>query len=240
MQPNCNSVRQIGIRLSERLIVLRQMPAAHTVELIGMEQNYSDKDTERVRMQQSSAGLPTQQLGELPPGSYEPQSSMQLPPQYAGAAAVRPSRNNMGAIALIGVGLFLLLGQMLQGQLEIEGGMVLFTIASCFLFFAFWKRIYGLLIPGSILAGLSVGVTFADLTNGVSVLWGLALGFLSILVVGRSLFGVRSNWPIFPAIPLFAIGVIVAVASLPGFLGLGMIWLPLGLIGAGLFLGWKR
>jgi hypothetical protein len=25
-----------------------------------------------------------------------------------------------------------------------------------------------------------VGVTFADITNGVSVLWGLALGFLAI------------------------------------------------------------
>jgi uncharacterized membrane protein len=138
------------------------------------------------------------------------------------------------------VGIVLLLGQMLRGQLEIEGGMVLFTIASCFLFFSFWKRIYGLLIPGCILAGLSIGVTFADLTDGVSVMWGLSLGFLSILLLGRSLFGVRNSWPIYPAIPLFAVGIIGAIANAPAFLGAGLIWLPLALIGAGLCLGWGR
>lgn len=129
---------------------------------------------------------------------------------------------------------------MIPGSGEITGGLVLLTIASCFLFFAFWQRIYGLLIPGSILAGLSIGVSLATLTNGVSVLWGLALGFLSILVVGRALFNVQSPWPAIPAVILFGVGVIVAFASLPTFFGLSLVWLPLLLIGAGLFLGWGR
>jgi hypothetical protein len=117
---------------------------------------------------------------------------------------------------------------------------VLLTIASCFLFFSFWRRIYGLLIPGAILAGLSVGVTFADITDGVSVLWGLAFGFLAIYFVGRALFGVRNQWPIYPAVPLFGVGVIVAVSNLPGFLAGGLVWLPLLLIALGLYLGWGR
>lgn len=202
-----------------------------------METNYTEQETERARAAEregGSAGMATQNLGQLPT-SYAspsaPQSTMTAP---------RPGKNNLPALALVGLGIVLLLGQMLRGQLEIEGGMVLFTIASCFLFFSFWKRIYGLLIPGCILAGLSVGVTFADLTNGVSVMWGLSLGFLSILLLGRSLFGVRNSWPIFPAIPLFGVGTIIAVANAPAFLGAGLIWLPLALIGAGLFLGWGR
>jgi uncharacterized membrane protein len=149
-------------------------------------------------------------------------------------------RNNLLALALIAGGALMLFGYLPNSRMEIEGGLILLTIASCFLFFAFWKRIYGLLIPGSILAGLSVGVTFADITNGVSVLWGLALGFLMILFLGRALFNQRSNWPVFPAVPLFAVGVIVAVASLPSILGIGVMWLPLLLIGAGLYLGWGR
>src|SRR5436309_1072062 len=129
-----------------------------------MSSHYTEQDTERARQaQQSSAGLTTQQLSNMP----------------ASAAPV-PRRNNLAAFALM--------------QFEFEGGMVLLTIASCFLFFSFWKRIYGLMIPGAILAGLSVGVTFADVTDGVSVLWGLALGFLSIFFLGRALFSQHSAW----------------------------------------------
>jgi hypothetical protein len=207
-----------------------------------MQTNYSEQETERVRAAErdvNSAGMETQNLGQLPPSyaqSFAPQSTA---PQST-LAAPFPGKNNLPALALVGFGIVLLLGQMLRGQLEIEGGMVLFTVASCLLFFSFWKRIYGLLIPGCILAGLSIGVTFADLTDGVSVMWGLSLGFLSILLLGRSLFGVRNSWPIYPAIPLFGVGVIIAAANAPAFLGAGLIWLPLALIGAGLFLGWGR
>lgn len=189
---------------------------------------YTEEDTERVRQleRDSSAGISTQPLGALP---------ITVPATQVGRAAPR-----FAGLALIVMGLFVFLMQMLGDRVDIEGGMVLFTIASCFLFFAFWKRIYGLLIPGAILAGIGMGVPFADLTDGVSVLWGLALGFLSILALGRSMFGVHTSWPIFPAIPLFAVGVLVLASNLPGFLAGGLIILPMLLIAAGLFLGFRR
>jgi len=191
---------------------------------------YSEQETERVRQAEgTSAGMPTQSLGPAPV----------VGPAMAPTRGVG-DRNNLLALALIAGGALMLFGYLPNSRLEIEGGLILLTIASCFLFFAFWKRIYGLLIPGSILAGLSLGVTFADITNGVSVLWGLALGFMTILFVGRALFNQHSNWPVFPAVPLFAVGVIVAVANLPSVLGIGVMWLPLLLIGAGLYLGWGR
>jgi len=189
--------------------------------------NYTDQDTERVRQaERSSAGTQTQNLGPLP--------------AHLAPAPAAGGRNNLAALVMVAIGALMLLGQLPNSRIEMTGGMVLLTIASCFLFFAFWKRIYGLLIPGCILAGLSVGVTFAHLTNGVSVLWGLALGFLALPLVSRTLFKVDSSWAVYPAVPLFAVGIIVAVAKLPGLLAGGLIWLPLLLIGAGLYLGWGR
>jgi hypothetical protein len=191
-----------------------------------MGPNYTEQDTERARQAEaSSAGLATQQLTTPAPNRVP---------------ALARGRNNLPALALIGFGLVLFLGKLLPDRGALTGGMVLLTIASCFLFFAFWKRIYGLLIPGAILGGLSLGVPFADLTNGVSVLWGLALGFLSIMLLGRVLFNQHSNWPVIPAVILFAIGTIAAIANAPAILAGGLVWLPLLLIGAGLFLGWGR
>lgn len=194
-----------------------------------MQRDYTEYDTERVRRaEQASAGVPTRQLASLP--SADPSA-----PQ----PSVR-SNNNTAALALIAVGIAMLLSQIVPLQVEFGAGMILLTIASCFLFFSFWKRIYGLLIPGAILAGLSFGVAFAAMTSGVSVLWGLASGFLAIQVLGRKLFRISNNWPVYVAVPLFAVGGIVAVANLPSFFAASLIWLPLVLVGAGLYLGWGR
>ena len=193
-----------------------------------MTGSYTEQDTEQARLaERSSAGLPTQNLAPAP--------------QVAAVPSLRGAgRNNLAALALIVLGVIMILGRFAPLRLELEGGMVLLTIASCFLFFSFWRRIYGLLIPGSILAGLSLGVTFADVTDGASVLWGLALGFLGILFIGRALFNQRSNWPVYPAVPLFAVGVIVLASNLPVLFAGGLVWLPLLLVGAGLYLGWGR
>ena len=191
-----------------------------------MPSDYSEQDTERARQaERSSAGQPTREFGG---------------PSPAGLARRAGGTNNLAALALIAVGVIMLLGRIAPLRFEFQGGMVLLTIASCFLFFSFWKRIYGLMIPGAILAGLSVGVTFADVTHGVSVLWGLALGFLSIFFLGRALFKQSSAWPVIPAVILFAIGVIVAAANLPWLFAGSLVWLPIALIGAGLYLGWGR
>lgn len=196
-----------------------------------MSDQYSEQDTERVRQaERSSAGLETQQLRMPAGGGYAATT----------AAPSTPDRGGLIGLALVGLGVLWLLSRFTAGALEIEAGMILLTIGSVFFFFGLWRRIYGLIIPASMLTGLSVGVTFADVTNGVSVLWGLALGFLTIYSLGVALFKVRSPWPMIPAVILFAVGTIVAVGSLPGALGIGMIWLPLLLIGAGLYLGWMR
>jgi len=190
-----------------------------------MSSHYTEQDTERARQaEQSSAGISTQQL------AY---------PSVAGAATAA-GRNNIPALALIVIGVLMLLARVAPLRLNFEAGMILLTIASCFLFFSFWKRIYGLMIPGAIMAGLSVGVTFVDVTDGVSVLWGLALGFLSIFFLGRALFNQSSAWPVIPAVIMFAIGTIIAAANLPGLFVGGLVWMPLLLVGAGLYLGWGR
>ncbi|HMP42838.1 MAG TPA: hypothetical protein PKA05_20835 [Roseiflexaceae bacterium] len=192
--------------------------------------NYTDEDTARIReAERTSAGLQTQQLAE---------PIAALPQELPADTRIYP-RENLAALALIGLGVLWLLNQF-ASQLNLTGGIVLLTIASCFYFFSFWQRIYGLLIPASILAGLSVGVTFASITGGASVLWGLALGFMTVILLGRALFGVRNNWPIFPAVALFAVGVIVIASQLTGLLAGSVLIFPLLLIVLGLVLGFYK
>ncbi len=150
------------------------------------------------------------------------------------------NNRNMIAIGLIAIGLLAWLGRFGLDSGAMTAGMILLTISSVFLFFAFWKRIYGLLIPGAIVMGLAFGVPLADPTNGLSILWGLSVGFFAILGLGRTLFNVQSPWAIFPAVILFGVGMIIAFASLPALLGAGFVWLPLLLVAAGLYLGWGR
>lgn len=192
-----------------------------------MHTRVEEQDPEAAwRSDSTSAGLQTQRLS----------------PPTVGGDAGRPvsSRNNLIGLALIVLGLLLPIGRLLPDPGALTAGMILFTIASLFLFVAFWRRIYAMLIPGSLLVGLSFGVPLADLTSGISVLWGLAAGFLGILFLGQMLFNRRSRWPVIPAIPLFLVGVIVAIAQLPTFLAGSLMVFPLLLIGAGLFLGARR
>jgi hypothetical protein len=210
--------------------------------------NEHDRDPEAPwRNAESSAGTQTQYFSGAP-GALTP-------------AARR--RNNLIAFALLGVGILMLIARLTPWRgrprmmetapgmgsldllpsvpaIDVVPGMILFTIASVFLFFAFWRRMYPLIIPGFILTGLSVGVTLVDLTGGVSVLWGLALGFLAIYLVGRALWRMDAPWPLIPGSILFAVGIIVAMTQLGPFFAASLAWLPLVLIGAGIYLGWMR
>lgn len=193
-----------------------------------MNTGYTEQDTEQARQfERSSAGQPTQNL-------THPSASANM------TAAGGQRRNNLVALSILAIGVLALLGRFTAVGDEAVASMVLLSIGACFLFFAFWKRIYALTIPGCILAGLSIGAAFVDLTNGASIMLGLAMGFMAILIIGRSLFAIRSNWPVYPAIPLFAVGVGVAASSLPSIFTGGLVWLPLLLIGLGLYLGWGR
>lgn len=203
-----------------------------------MKSEYSDYDTERVRKAEySSEGQQTQQLHHSEPiQGYAPVGHTTLPQ----APTNNPTNhNNLLALVLIVIGATLFFRNLLPSEGEVTAGLILFTIASPFLFFAFWKHIYGLLIPGSILAGLSIGVTFASLTNGASILFGLALGFATIFFTGNIWFQIKNPWPLIPASILFAVGSIITIASVP-FLGGIFVIFPMLLIVAGLYLGWRN
>lgn len=187
----------------------------------------------------SSAGLKTQRLAQQhTPASFQEHQAAPAPASSTSGATGAGASNNRLALALIGIGALLLFGAAAPGGGAMAAGMVLLTLASCFLFFSFWKQLYGLLIPGCIVGGLGLGVAFAPVTGGAAIFWGLALGFLAILLVGRRMFNKQSQWPVYPAIPLFAVGVMLALLQLPGILAGSLIWLPLLLIGLGLYLGW--
>ncbi|RRR78146.1 MAG: hypothetical protein EI684_00635 [Candidatus Viridilinea halotolerans] len=186
-----------------------------------MSNHYTEQDTERARWaERSSAGMETQQLG-----------------RPAASQALRSPRTGL---FLVGLGALMLVGQLFNATLNLGDGMVLFTIGAVFFFFGFWRQIYGLIIPASILTGLSLGVTLEPLAGDTAVLWGLALGFLSIFGLGRTMFQRQSIWPVIPAVILFAVGMLEALSSLPIFLGAGMVWLPMLLIAAGVYLGSLR
>jgi hypothetical protein len=197
-----------------------------------MAQQYTEQDTERARVaEHSSAGLHTQQLQAQP---------------------YRNERNTQIAWVLLILGAFMLFARLSGGladgigsvflplHLNIEGGVFFSIIASVFLFFAFWKRIYGLLIPGSILGGFALGVTFADFLGGAPFFWGLSMGFFGLLCIGQLLFQVRHIWPAIPGVILLALGTLVAATQLPAILGSFALIVPALLIAAGLYLGWAR
>jgi hypothetical protein len=197
-----------------------------------MNSNYSDDDTARVRQaEHSSAGQQTVNLGA---------QLTSIANQDHVLAAPTARGNNLLGWLLVAVGVLLLLSNVLWQALNIEIGIILLTIASCFLFFSFWKRIYGLFIPGAIISGLAIGLTFEPIASAASILWGIALGFLAILFVGRNLFKENSDWAVFPAVPLFAVGFMLFVLNGIPLLGAGVIWAPMLLIGLGLYLGWGR
>lgn len=203
-------------------------------------QPYTEHDTERARqIEAAQANYPIYPTNQQTPSNKLLQ---QLTTQ-------RDSRG-IAAIALIVFGVLWFLARVMGGNsLALDFGidtdafipsMILFTIASCFFFFAFAKRLFGLFIPASILTGLAVGIPFANLTNGMSVVWGLALGFGAIGLLGKPMFGTNGFWGFIPASILFVVGTIIAIATLPGLLSIGMVWVPIMLIGAGLYLGWGR
>lgn len=204
-----------------------------------MQTQYSEQDTERARAaERSSAGRATQQLAGAS--------------GYSLSAAPAQRRSRGAAVALIILGALLMLGRgtgMLSdgmqplldaAGIDLTAGLFFLTVASCFLFFAFWKRVYGLMIPGCIIAGFAAGVTFVGMLGGAPFFWGLALGFLAIFVLGRRLFNRRSSWPLIPGVILLAFGALIAASSLPGLAAGSMLIVPLLLIAAGLYLGFGR
>ena len=158
-----------------------------------------------------------------------------------------PARNRYaGGIVLILLGLFLLVGQLTSWNISWLG---LAGLAAIFLVWGLVVRTFGLIVPGSILAGIAFGVALNDSvfpafvdekSGGLFLLafssgWGL-MALLSIFTNG----GFRW-WPLIPG----GILALVGLALMAGPQGLfflsymNLLW-PLLLIGLGIFLLLRR
>lgn len=116
------------------------------------------------------------------------------------------SRRMSAGLILIAIGLGLYLIDRVEG---IGEEAVLLIIGSAFLIAYFVRRNYGLLIPGCILLGLSLGSVGENsfLAFGESHLLGLGFGFIAIFVIARLHEGKSHWWPLIPG----AVMLIVAI-----------------------------
>jgi hypothetical protein len=157
-----------------------------------------------------------------------------------------PARNRyVGGMILILVGVFLLVGQLTGWNISWLG---VAGLAAIFLVWGLIVRTFGLLIPGSILAGIALGlaltVSYFPIdgvqSSGIFLLsfaagWGL-MALLSVFTEG----GFRW-WPLIPG----GILALVGSAMLAGPNGLlllsyaNYLW-PLALIGLGIFILLRR
>jgi hypothetical protein len=149
----------------------------------------------------------------------------------------RPDRT--GAILLIALGIFFLLAQLLE-----LGWLMLPAQGAGFLLAGVLRREAGWLIPGGILAGISLGIVLTegplpiavgDQASGGVFMLSFALGWFSIAILSKLFTDETQWWPLIPA----GIMTLIGGAVLAGELGervldlFGYIW-PLGLIAAGL------
>lgn len=103
--------------------------------------------------------------------------------------------------------------------LERTGGspdhLFLILVGGVFAAGYFYKKAFGLLIPGGILIGLGSGLAYDDLysrsfVDGESAVFGLGVGFLLIYVVSLLYERVHRWWPLIP-------GGFLVIAGLPDF-----------------------
>ena len=148
-------------------------------------------------------------------------------------------------VVVIGIGVFLLLGQLVPDV----GRWIPLLIGLIFLAVFIVRREYGFLVPGCIISGVGVGVLLEgavdDQWSGAVVLLSIAGGFIAIWAVSTLLrLGDRAWphgmgqeaagalwWPLIPGGILALIGVIVL--SEEGFESDLLRWWPLLIIGAG-------
>jgi hypothetical protein len=137
----------------------------------------------------------------------------------------------VGGLILAGIGLFLLFAQLVPQA----GTWIPLLIGLIFLGAFIVRREYGLLVAGSIISGVGLGVVLssdvAGELSGAVLMLSIAAGFLAIWVVA-SLLRLPGNhwWPFIPGGILAFIGAIqLADADVGGVLR----WWPLLLIGIG-------
>jgi hypothetical protein len=155
----------------------------------------------------------------------------------------RPDRT--GAILLIVLGVFFLLAQLLE-----FGWLILPALSAGFLLAGVLRREAGWLIPGGILAGISLGIFLIEgplpivadeQARGGVFMMSFAVGWFSIAILSKLFTDETQWWPLIPG----GIMALIGGAVLAGELGqqaldmLGYVW-PVGLIAAGLYIIRRR
>ena len=188
------------------------------------------------------AGQPHPPAG--PPPAYQPPPTGAAAgpppapdPQEAPAPVGAPIRDRgalVAGIVVVGIGLFLLLAQIVPDT----GTWIPLIVGLVFLAAALYRREYGFLVPGGIISGVGVGVllqaTLDEPWDGVIILLSIAAGFASIWVLGQ-LLRLPDNhpWPFIPAgIIALVAGVQLADADVDGVLR----WWPLIIIALGVLI----
>ncbi len=137
----------------------------------------------------------------------------------------------IGAVLiLLGIGLLAL-----QRSEGLGDAFALFLIGGLFVAGYFYRRSYGLLIPGCILLGLGLGAVGESTFPGVSDFsqLGLGAGFVAIYLLDRAFRGTTHWWPLIPGGILLLTGLATLSEDLGRVVEVG--W-PLLLVLAGLLL----
>ncbi len=126
-----------------------------------------------------------------------------------------------GGILLILAGLFMLLGQFIH--FEIAGGIFLTVLGLFFILWGASKRQAGLLVPGGILCGLSLGVILVEDVELISaqysdavILISLGLGFVLITLLTQIFTTNKYWWALIVGGILSAVGSVLLISTLPG------------------------
>jgi hypothetical protein len=161
-----------------------------------------------------------------------------------------------GGILLVLGGLFLLFQQSVE--FEMSGGVFFGALALFFILWGATTRNIGLLIPGGILSGMSVGVFLIEDSTGLipdhyagsTFLFSLALGFVLITVLGLIFTNAKAWWSLIVAgiVGLVATGVAILEAPEASalkpvaeavFNSLNYLW-PVVMVGLGLWIIFRR
>lgn len=126
---------------------------------------------------------------------------------------------SIGGVMLILLGIFFLLQNLVK--IPLPGSI---TIGAMGLFFILWgalERVSGLLIPGGILSGLSIGIALAEsnllpeYAKGGVILIGLGAGFALISVSSALFTSERHRWALIVAAALGLFGGLIVLAGSP-------------------------
>lgn len=156
-----------------------------------------------------------------------------------------------GGILLVIAGLFFLVQQFVE--IEISGGLFLGVLGLFFILWGAYSRKAGLLIPGGILSGLSLGVflvedipgLISEYAEGGVVVLTLGLGFVLITLLSHIFSDEKAWWASIVGGFLFLVGTGIMIIEAPNqnalksvveviFNSLNYLW-PVALVGLGLW-----